>query len=91
MKLSVSLRPLPTFTSILCALFLVTLTWVPLSYGLDAEENSQTVSKADDYPSKAKQMTHKPKKTKETRNISPKPKQLKPSSIGIASPGATNE
>ncbi|HEB29136.1 hypothetical protein LCGC14_2460120 [marine sediment metagenome] len=91
MKLSVPLRPLPTFTSILCALFLVAMTWMPLSYGLDAEESSQTVSKADDHPHKVKQMTHKPKKTKEKRNISPKPKQLKPSSIGIASPGAANE
>ena len=91
MKFSVSLSPLPTFTSVLCAFFLVAITWMPLSYGLDGEENSQAVPKTDDHPHKAKQMTHKPKKTKEKRNISPKPKQLEPSSIGIVSPGANNE
>lgn len=91
MKYSVSLPPRPTFSYVLCVTFILAMTWMPLSYGLETIENSQVVSKDNGSRQKAKQMTHKPKKAKEKRSPSPKPKQLEPSSIGIASPGATNE
>lgn len=69
MKSPVSLPPRPTFSSVLCATFILAMTCMSLSYGLETTESGQVDSKDNGNKQKAKQMAHKPKKTKEKFSI----------------------